>query len=115
MENHETIMLQIATLQKGQEKQELINNDIFVKIKDVGDEIRIVDKVKVSFKQFNAILGTLLVIVMAMFSWIAAEMGSTKNYTAAQFDSLKGDVSQVKNQVSYMNGIFESHNIKINP
>lgn len=96
METMETLTIKIASLEKGQEKQEVINNDIFVKIEGLQDN-------KVSYKMFFWILGVLLTVLIAICTWIST-----------QLDSIRADGAQVKNQVSYIDGVFKDHNLQLN-
>lgn len=92
METMETLTLKIKSLEKGQARQELINTDIFVKLDN-----------RVTYKMFFWILGVLLVVLIAMFAWIAAEL-----------DGLQTNSNQVKNQVSYIDGVFKNNNLQYN-
>lgn len=93
METMDTLSLKIESLEKGQIRQETINNDIFVRLEN-----------RVTYKMFFWILGVLLVILIALFSWIAVEL-----------DNIQSSSDQVKNQVSYIDGVFKENNLQFNP
>jgi len=92
METMEILSLKIESLEKGQARQDTINNDIFVKLEN-----------RVTYKMFFWILGVLLIVLIAMFAWIATEL-----------DGLQTNSDQVKNQVSYIDGVFKQNNLQSN-
>lgn len=96
METMDTLTIKIASLQKGQDRQETINNDIFVKINHLHES-------KVSYKMFFWILGVLLAVLIAMSGWVAT-----------QLSDIQSNTNQVKNQVSFIDGVFKDHNIQSN-
>lgn len=93
----ETISLKIKSLEKRQDTQDKINNDIFVRLDG-----------KVSYKHFYWIIGILITMLITFLGYIASGVSELR----ADMNQVKNDQNQVKNQVSYMNGVFKSNDFK---
>ncbi len=74
--------------------------------KEVSDQFLAFDiklETKISSQQFLWILAAQITILIAMFGWISVQM-----------DAIRNDGAQVKNQVSYIDGVFKNYDLKIN-